>query len=309
VSSLAPAGVSSFHSRGGGRRRARGELRAARLRFVHCGLRTRAGPRRPRPAGKASRRPRSAYSPPNPRLRPTRFRPGRPGDTLAGLALEPRPRPATGGPREEGAQGGPAFPPEEAPGGHIAELSAAAAARLLSGGSGLAPPTLRSFAASHDAPAEPRLSQPAAGREGATHFRGKPCSARSPVPGPGGRSPRRGAEVAARSCRAVAPRPGAWRASQTDSRLAALEAPWSLTAEPRHLPGVSRRAVRRRPGRPVRRAVRVPAAVDWARGSGRRALGGRMERRSHALSQPGDGDREARTSPPASRLKVGVLDY
>lgn len=91
------------------------------------------------------------------------------------LALKSRPRPATGGPREEGARGGPAFPPEEAPGGHIAELSAAAAARLLSGGPGLAPPTLRSLAASRDAPAEPRLSQPAAGKEGAAHFRGCNC--------------------------------------------------------------------------------------------------------------------------------------
>lgn len=79
------------------------------------------------------------------------------------------------------------------------------------------------------------------------------------------------------------------------------------TPLPRSLP--PRRAVRRRPGRPVRRAVRVPAAVDWAPGSARRAPGGRVERRSHALSQPGDGDRKARTSPPASCLKVGVLDY
>lgn len=105
--------------------------------------------------------------------------PGRPGDQLSLrsrlLALQPRPRPATGGPREEGARGGPAFPPEEAPGGHIAELSAAAAARLLAGGPGLAPPTLRSLAASRDAPAEPRLSQSAAGREGATNFRGYNC--------------------------------------------------------------------------------------------------------------------------------------
>lgn len=52
MSSLAPAGVSSFHTRGGGWRRAHGKLRAARLRFVHCGLRTRADPRRPRPSGR-----------------------------------------------------------------------------------------------------------------------------------------------------------------------------------------------------------------------------------------------------------------
>lgn len=73
MSSLAPAGVSSFHARGGGWRRAHGELRAARLRFVHCGLRTRADPRRPRPSGRL--REGFAKAPQRvPRLRPTPLR-------------------------------------------------------------------------------------------------------------------------------------------------------------------------------------------------------------------------------------------
>lgn len=197
MSSLAPAGVSSFHSRGGGWRRARGELRAARLRFVHCGFRTRAGPWRPRPSGRFREGPAARI----PGLRPTRLRPWRqtsPAHARGGPERRPRSgrgvgarapaSPATGGPREEGARGGPAFPPEEAPGGHIAELSAVAAARLLSSVPGLGPPPLRSLAASRDAPAEPLLSQTAAGREGATHFRGKPCSARS-LRGPPGPPP------------------------------------------------------------------------------------------------------------------------
>lgn len=188
MSSLAPAGVSSFHARGGGWRRAHGELRAARLRFVHCGLRTRADPRRPRPSGRL--REGFAKAPQRvPRLRPTPLRlwrqaPGGGRGTRsrcgrgvgARVPASPRHWRAAGG----GGAGRPRLPPQEAPGGHIAELSAAAAARLLSGGPGLAPPTLRSLAASRDAPAEPRLSQPAAGKEGAAHFWGKPCSARSP---------------------------------------------------------------------------------------------------------------------------------
>lgn len=214
MSSLAPAGVSSFHWRGGGRRRAGGS--ASFTAGFGLGLPPASGVLVPREAfAKAPQR--------VPRLRPVRLDPWRRAPPREGRETRRRcgrgvgarapASPAAGGPREEGARGGPAFPPEEAPGGHIAELSAAAAARLLSGGSGLAPPPLRSLTASRDAPAEPRLSQSAAGREGAAHFRGKPCSARSLPPARWPALPRRGAEVAARSCRAV------WRRGPGLARL------------------------------------------------------------------------------------------
>lgn len=120
MSSLAPAGVSSFHSWGGGRRRARGELRAARLRFVHCGLRTRAGPRRPRPSGKlregpAAHPPAEAHS--TPPVAPTPPPPGAAGRralaaaTVAGAGARapasPRHWRAVGG----GGAGRPRLPP------------------------------------------------------------------------------------------------------------------------------------------------------------------------------------------------------
>lgn len=206
----------------------RGQAAGGRLRFLHCGLRARApaGPWRPRPSGSLRQGP-AARPPAEARsswpVAPSTPREGRETRRRCGHCVGARApaSPATGGPREEGARGGPAFPPEEAPGGHIAELSAAAAARLLSGDSGLAPPPLRSLAASRDAPAEPRLSQSAAGREGAAHFRGKPCSARSLPPARLPDLPRRGAEVAARSCRAV------WRRGPGLARLRdGLACPW-----------------------------------------------------------------------------------
>lgn len=114
--------------------------------------------------------------------------------------------------------------------------------------------------------------------------------------------------MAARSCRAVAPRPGAWRASQTGSRLAAQEAPRSLTAEPCHLLGVSRRAA----------PSAWPPRASGSVGSRRRGLGPGLGRErpwgprgawvARSLATRGRGPQGWNFSP-GLPFEVGVLDY
>lgn len=167
VSSLAPAGVSSFHWRGGGRR----------LRFLHCGLRTRApaGPRRPRlpgslrqgPAARPPAKARSSRSvapsnppPPggpgdSPSLRPRRWRSG------GGLARHWR---AAGG----GGAGRPRLPPRGGAGRPYC--------RAVCGGGGASPlRRLRTRTAAspfaHCQPRRPRRAapQPVGGGQGRSH--------------------------------------------------------------------------------------------------------------------------------------------
>lgn len=246
MSSLAPAGVSSFHARGGGWRRAHGELRAARLRFVHCGLRTRADPRRPRPSGRlregpAARPPAEAHSTPPVAPSPR----GRPGDTLS---LRPRCwrsspglAPPLAGRGRRGRGAAPPSPPRR----RRAAILPSCLRRLRRVFSQAAQGSHCRLSARSPPAATPPPSPASASRRRARKeplIFGVSPARRAPRPRPGCRSPHLGAEVAARSCRAVAPRPGAWRVSQTSSRLAAREAPRSLTAEPCHSPGVSRRS-------------------------------------------------------------------
>lgn len=268
MSSLTPAGVSSFHSWGGGRRRARGELRAARLRFVHCGLRTRAGPRRPRPSGRlregpAARPPAEAHSTPRPWLRPLLG--GRETSSRCGHGCwrsSPGLAPPLAGRGRRGRGAAPPSPPRR----RRAAILPSCLRRLRRVFSQAARGSHRRLSARSPPAATPPPSRASASRRRAGKeplIFGVSPARRAARPRPGCRSPHLGAEVAARSCRAVAPRPGAWRASQTGSRLAAQEAAGSLTAEPCHLPGAS----------PRRPPSAWPPRASGSVGSRRRGLG------------------------------------
>lgn len=150
----------------------RGQAAGGRLRFLHCGLRTRApaGPWRPRPSGSLRQGP-AARPPADARsswpVAPSTPREGRETRRRCGRCVGARApaSPATGGPREEGARGGPAFPPRGGAGRPYC--------RAVCGGGGASP--LRRLrtrtAASPFARCQPRrprraASQPVGGGQG-----------------------------------------------------------------------------------------------------------------------------------------------
>lgn len=151
------------------------------------------------------------------RPRPAAERPraGRPSRLPLGWRSGRRARPA-GREGEAGGSGQPRLSPEEAPGGHIAELSAVSAAPLLSSCPALSPPPLPPCR-SPNAWRRCAAPQPVGARAGTA--RSRVSHRRPPFPLPGFAAD---VEVMARSCGALAAR--RWRRRPGLARLSSRPA-------------------------------------------------------------------------------------